>query len=1121
MTPATRVSGRPAADGALPEPRAATRRPAPALLAAAGMLVACAAAARAQEQPPAPQLRVAGDELSLDWDGAALIADPAPAAEKVVLEKRTVNPKNNYWKYDFTDAPLTSRGSPSLEDGKTLVRRYEWGSLRLRYRLEGDRLRLRLRAHNRSDKPVAKFRFRLLELRLPETPEGLAKKRESKRHRGEGDIRKALDRPIALGLDAGPGRVFATYDSFEPPLRFGIGEPGDDAGDRYPLIVASGIKVFPRDGLVVPPKGLPRIPAGETLELDFSLRFAPAKLPRGQSLRGFYDAYHEFLSPMLDWPDRRPIGATYFYSEAGKVGAKYGVEGTNPSRMGAPEVDVFSPHGATLLRLRIRGQARATVKQLEKMNAQGAILWNMTGNQGHYVGAPRMQHILAPELDRPVDDFFRIIREAGFRVGVTIRQTQMQPRGGSWAQGVGNVNPNADPLKKNFDRFIPDHHPWWTVYPIIRRLSDKIAYAKQRWGCTLFYWDTSNLRRMYGQGGSKMASSEPRAYIYRRLNELHPDVLIIPELLGYPRASLAYVAPYGQTGYGPGVRKVSGPDLTRDIVPGYFGYLNIHDSGTDNWVPRTQRLHSLVWGELFATDAGWDSKARMIAELRDESGAKLTRINKLGRRFGLMQDAKITSPAPTILEEAERIPAEKIVADWPPSGQLRVHAATSEDGQEGMAVLGWYGYPFSPHAVLDDALPGMDLAGSAHRAWEIASGDLLNTDAGLHVPAAPATGLRGIYVRAGKGGPEPARTPGVRLGLAFDEGLAPTVGGGLLDDNGRAERTAGRAGRALAVGAGRGKAVYGSVPNWMSGTLEMDLRVDEPRGEPVELVRFRHHMKTTLTLTRSGGDPALELTSVERAVDLNHYKSTQLTSDAEAEPEPRTTKIALPDDGDWHRVVLAWEMGQYLLYVDGERKAVLSAPAAVRHRDGTLGEPGLIFGAEAAGSGTMGAAVDSVFLYDWCFRDKDAEKRTGEAGFTPYAKPSGQKPTVWLWGHGPKKATRMAVNTRRCENGLRTMKMRGRLAEKTDTGTREISTGSTQAHKGIRLIYLEVEEEAEKLDEQDLEADSSTSMAGIEELEKASNKYVLDVKTRAAGDDPPDRRIVFEFGLDKKQWRRW
>ena len=63
-------------------------------------------------------------------------------------------------------------------------------------------------------------------------------------------------------------------------------------------------------------------------------------------------------------------------------------------------------------------------------------------------------------------------------------------------------------------------------------LDGKVAYAKKRWGCTLFYVDTNFFWRRYGPE-QKWETGPIAPDVWKRLLAKYPDTLFIPEIADY------------------------------------------------------------------------------------------------------------------------------------------------------------------------------------------------------------------------------------------------------------------------------------------------------------------------------------------------------------------------------------------------------------------------------------------------------------------------------------------------------------------------------------------------------------------------------------------------------------
>lgn len=153
----------------------------------------------------------------------------------------------------------------------------------------------------------------------------------------------------------------------------------------------------------------------------------------------------------LEWADRRPICDLHL-SSSGHLSA------TNPRGwLNDPSLDVTTPAGVRAFHERLLAYAERSVAILREMNAQGMVVWDIEGQQDDaYVGDPRQAETLAPELVGVLDAFFARFREAGFRVGVTVRPQRYEGGRQRWAWDAAEV------------------------------LGEKIRYARERWGQRCF-----------------------------------------------------------------------------------------------------------------------------------------------------------------------------------------------------------------------------------------------------------------------------------------------------------------------------------------------------------------------------------------------------------------------------------------------------------------------------------------------------------------------------------------------------------------------------------------------------------------------------------------------------------
>jgi hypothetical protein len=281
------------------------------------------------------------------------------------------------------------------------------------------------------------------------------------------------------------------------------------------------------------------IAPGETATRRYCMRFtADATLSRLQLMPEAYEAYRAAYPPVINWPDRRPI-MMWWVAENGKTSA------TNPrGYMQDPTLQVSN---TAEFRKRMTDRARFILNQMNAQPAkpQGIILWDIEGQEfihpTTYIGDPRVFNSgYAPEMNGVADEVFGIFTSAGYRVGVTLRPQYMQ-----WGKTLP-ATCKTDPYNGWKDYFIKVDAPYkqafhgcydhgWGLVPagngsqtefkkgqeqkILDLLRSKAAYAKKRWGVTIFYVDSA----VY-TGGGPIDSS-----IFRTLQSEFPDCLFIPE----------------------------------------------------------------------------------------------------------------------------------------------------------------------------------------------------------------------------------------------------------------------------------------------------------------------------------------------------------------------------------------------------------------------------------------------------------------------------------------------------------------------------------------------------------------------------------------------------------------
>ena len=262
----------------------------------------------------------------------------------------------------------------------------------------------------------------------------------------------------------------------------------------------------------------------------------------------------------LQWTDRRIIGTAYLASSPSGNASTPGGYPNNPRRYfndSLPsDFDVRTASGLSQFQKRMLSQATETVQNLRQLKAQGVITWDIEGEQypqpTSYVCSPDQIATVAPEMESKVADtsspyagmrlddaYFKIIRDAGFRVGVCVRPQQFIRA----SNGTATQQTLSDTA-------------------VAAQLIRKMRFAHDRWGATLFYLDST----VESSGGtlSPTAFAEAAAAL--------PDSLLIPEESS-PKF-YAYTAPFKNFLF----LQQTGTDLNvYDYYPKAFSAILIND----------------------------------------------------------------------------------------------------------------------------------------------------------------------------------------------------------------------------------------------------------------------------------------------------------------------------------------------------------------------------------------------------------------------------------------------------------------------------------------------------------------------------------------------------------------
>jgi hypothetical protein len=382
---------------------------------------------------------------------------------------------------------------------RVLTLEYAWGVVTCGYQPLKDRLNLEVKIVNRAPDPIFHLSLRLMELNLPAVPTGKA----WASGRAEGD---SIDNVPAVLADYGSGALALAGERFDEDYQVVLAKTGKkDANTITAYLVIHARRTSDREHEEL------AVPGGGERTFTVSLRFGPANATLPEMVGDLFRQYALQHPRVLKWNDRRAISALFVASSAA---IHHSV--SNPRGwLNDPKLDAVSEQGRPAFDHKMLAWADNAVKILKQMDGQGMILWDLEGEQYAnltYVGEPRMLPKLAPEMDEIADQMFQRFRDAGLRTGICIRPSRILPTEAGDKNPYRHVHMKFDPAEE---------------------MSQKIDYARKRWGCTLFYMD-SNATWAYSpakekDGKPKVDSWTMRADVLRELAAKQPDVLLIPE----------------------------------------------------------------------------------------------------------------------------------------------------------------------------------------------------------------------------------------------------------------------------------------------------------------------------------------------------------------------------------------------------------------------------------------------------------------------------------------------------------------------------------------------------------------------------------------------------------------
>jgi hypothetical protein len=513
-----------------------------AILAAAIPAIAQSQSKQAKA-PPALQSPVAETGLhfsvenhgldSLSFNGQSLLLSP---------QSGELQPSKSVFRAAL-DLLLPRTRSPVATASKqtnTIELADRWGHVSCAYGKLGNTLTMRIEVSNTSAQGLDELSLRLMELNFPGVPDGGTleagqfgfgfKGPEHPLDQSPPSIRSVADPQTVVpivSVNYRTGALNFCSDDLECSVSvpYSTNSPGRTS---YPFMITCH-----------------DIKPGVSKTFNVSLRFGPAGA-RVQDLSGdVLQRYAEKYPFQINWNDRRPIGAMFLASSGINVA-------TNPRRwiLNEGKIDITTDQGKDAFRTALLKLADNGIKVMKDVNAQGMITWDPEGQQfleSCYYGDPRLTPVLAPETEfkddggmTAIDEYFEKFRRAGLKVGVCLRPQQIAMVAGKPVQGAADAQHAAEVLK------------------------DKLAYAKKRWGCTLFYIDSTVV--------ATGESLDPD--VFKAVADAYPDVLLIPE--NESMRYFAYSAPLNSYMHH---KITSTPVGARMVYPKAFSVLLTSDPG--------------------------------------------------------------------------------------------------------------------------------------------------------------------------------------------------------------------------------------------------------------------------------------------------------------------------------------------------------------------------------------------------------------------------------------------------------------------------------------------------------------------------------------------------------------
>jgi hypothetical protein len=462
------------------------------------------------------------------------------AYNRTVLYDSDLHPGDNFRIVDCT--LVTGNTSFHFQDdiryskswnapSRTLTCRFDWGTVATQYEVKPSALEMTITVTNTtSDTLVNGLTFFPLILRFPKMPAPF--------NAGEW---RSPGQPAVLVADYGTGAAAWVVEDVSRSLHYGL---LNDNNTPKQINFSAWVGTAPlpwgghTDDFRVPIK-----PQSSDV-YHCSVRFGPTDSAASALAPDVFSAYAAAFPYSVKWSDRRPIAMFIIAANGPKSNSAVNPRGW----FNNPALNFLTDAGQDDFSKRLLAYARRSLPVLRAMKAQGMIAWDIEGEQYStvsYIGDPRVAVQLAPELARnnAIDKFFEVYRLAGFKVGVTVRPQRLVFKGDLPIQQQEITDTDE----------------------AVRNLADKISYAREHWGCSIFYIDST------GPG------DDPAIFV--RVHQQFPDVLLIPE---NPNVGIySACAPFGSAR----VNRVQTPDYVRQIYPDAFSVIDTTVEKTDPHLP--------------------------------------------------------------------------------------------------------------------------------------------------------------------------------------------------------------------------------------------------------------------------------------------------------------------------------------------------------------------------------------------------------------------------------------------------------------------------------------------------------------------------------------------------------